>query len=143
MTDTELNAAACELAGWRFVKAKYIGLSQCPEDAKRQLWFTDRLESSRDWIIEETTETRPLEPYESNSLPSYLTGPEALGNVASLEAMLTKEQQEPYLRELFKVVSGGFAWWELMYSEAFILVTATPRQRLHALLRVLKPELFQ
>ena len=125
MTDTDLNTAALALAGWTeltltapdrgSMKPRLIGIS--PHGIKR-------------------------------ICPSYLHGPEALGNVAGLEAMLTDEQHELFRDELYQITSVAadetmptHAYSSLLRDRHYI--SATPRQRLHALLRVLKPELFK
>ena len=126
MTDADLNAHACALAGWEYAPTT--------DGAKDRPW---RNHSKMQRLAE-------------HQLPSFLTGPEALGNVAGLEAKLIRlNDRSRYVVELWCVVSGQskdeFNWpiCGPNSDTVFALITATPHQRLLALLRVLKPELFQ
>jgi len=113
-----------EAAGWRFVRATYRGRSVCPKEGLSLLWFIDKVESSRDWLVEETSERRDLEPHEIDCLPDFFVD---LNATHALEKLLTPAQAQSYFQTIRKIISEPPEGSEVTISCFYIHANAATR----------------
>lgn len=77
----------------------------------------------------------------TSKLPSHITGIEALGNMREAEKGLTENQKQDYANQIATELKAERVLWKEV--DDFAILSATARQRAIALLRVVKPEVFE
>lgn len=78
LTDEEIRVKCAEAMGWRWVKARYDGMSACPPSARERLFFLDApLGPWRDWVLSESSEEGQMNISVIERLPNYLTSVDA------------------------------------------------------------------
>lgn len=113
-TDEQLNLAMCEWMGW-------TPQPDGPKDILRK-WFPPGLQNTNDAA-------------DLAYLPNYLSDDSPRQMINEAEEKLDSQQKITYTNHLMRSIYViGYRW---------ILVSATARQRVIAILKTVKPELFQ
>lgn len=123
LTDKQLNIAICEWRGWKYEKHE-VNLGD----------IVDSIEWELGWVPPEGVTQNPKQ-----ILPSHVTGIEALGNMHEAEKRMTDGQRFEFYRHLLSECDADASNGHDVKNA----IHATARQRAIALLRVVKPELFQ